>query len=64
MEKKCQQCGGELMEGSLAGMHVASFYPKGQEQKIFSKHSRTVCDCCKKCGLIQNIRAVELDKLV
>lgn len=63
MNNKCEKCGGELIEGTLAGMYVASFYPKGEEKKVIRKSSKTVCSCCKVCGLIQNIRAVELDKL-
>ena len=64
MNEKCYKCGGELIEGTLAGRYVASFYPKGEEKKIVKKGSKTICDCCKVCGLIQNIRVVELDKLI
>lgn len=64
MDKKCVECGGELIEGTLAGMYVASFYPKGEEKKVIGKKSKTVCSCCKVCGLIQNIRAIELDKIL
>lgn len=64
MDNKCEKCGGELVEGSLAGNYVTRFYPKNGEKKLFRKSSRIVCSCCKVCGLIQNIRAVELDKLV
>ena len=63
MENKCSKCGGELIEGSLAGRYVVAFYPKGEEKKIRPKCSKTICSCCKVCGLIQNIRAVELEKL-
>ena len=63
MEHKCVKCGGELMEGTLAGMYVACFYPNGEEKKLKGKKSKVVCSCCKGCGLIQNIRAVELDKI-
>ncbi|MBO5089516.1 MAG: hypothetical protein J6C27_01200 [Clostridia bacterium] len=64
MDNKCVECGGELIEGTLAGMYVACFYPKGEEKKLKGKKSKTVCSCCKVCGLIQNIRAIELDKIV
>ncbi len=64
MDKKCIECGGELVEGVLVGAHVTYFYPNGEEEKIKSKKSKTVCSCCRDCGLIQNIRAVELDKIV
>ena len=64
MDKKCIECGGELIEGILAGGNVAYFYPKDEQKKLISKKSKTVCSCCKVCGLIQNIRAVELDKIV
>ena len=64
MDNKCIECGGELIEGTLAGMYVAHFYPKNEEKKVIGKKSKTVCSCCKVCGLIQNIRAVELDKIV
>ena len=63
MENYCVSCGGKLLEGTLAGNYVASFYPKGEEKKLIGKKSRTVCSCCIECGLIQNIRAVELDKI-
>lgn len=64
MGKKCVECGGELIEGTLAGMYVANFYPKNEEKKVIGNKSKTVCSCCKVCGLIQNIRAVELDKIL
>ncbi len=64
MDNKCVECGGELIEGILAGMYVAYFYPKGEEKKLIGKKSKTVCSCCRVCGLIQNIRAIELDKIV
>ena len=64
MDHKCEKCGGELIEGSLAGRYVVSFYPKGEEKKIKPKCSKTICSCCKVCGFIQNIRAVELEKLM
>ena len=50
------------MEGYLAGKYVTQFYPAGQEKKLFPKHSKVLCTCCKKCGLIQ-LRAADLDKL-
>lgn len=64
MDNKCIECGGELIEGTLAGMYVTHFYPKNEAKKVIGKKSKTVCSCCKVCGLIQNIRAVELDKIV
>lgn len=64
MDNKCIECGGELIEGTLAGMYVTHFYPNDEAKKVIGKKSKTVCSCCKVCGLIQNIRAVELDKLV
>lgn len=59
---QCTACGGELMEGYLAGKYITQFYPAGQEKKLFPKHSKVLCTCCKKCGLIQ-LRAAELDKI-
>ena len=64
MDKKCVECGGELIEGTLAGMYAASFYPKDEEKKLIGKKSKTICSCCKDCGLIQNIRAIELNKII
>ena len=64
MNNRCIECGGELIEGTLAGMYAACFYPKDEEKKMKGRKSKTVCSCCKTCGLIQNIRAVELDKIV
>ncbi len=64
MKQKCKECGGELMEGgTLAGMYATTFIPQTEQQKVFPKQSKIVCSCCKECGLIQNIRAVELDKI-
>ena len=63
MDNKCKKCGGELIEGSLAGRYVASFYPKGEEKKIRPKSIKTIGSCCKVCGLIQNLRVVEPEKL-
>ena len=64
MDNKCEKCGGELMEGSLASAYVMSFYPKGEERKFRPKTVKTVCSCCKVCGLVQNIRVVDPKKLV
>lgn len=64
MDKKCVECGGELLEGKLAGMYALCFYPNGEEKKLRGKKSKIICSCCKACGLIQNIRAIELDKIV
>lgn len=64
MDKKCMECGGELVEGTLAGRYIACFFPKNEEKKIRGKKSKTVCSCCKVCGLIQSIKAIELDKIV
>lgn len=64
MNNKCKECGGELIEGGfLAGMYDVAFMPKGEQKKAFPKRSKIVCSCCKECGLIQNIRAVELNKI-
>ena len=64
MNKKCVECGGELIEGKLAGNYAVCFYPSGEEKKMNGKRSKTICLCCKACGLIQEIRAVEPHKLV
>ncbi len=63
MDSKCRECGGELIQGTLAGNYITGFIPKGEENKIIPKRSKVVCSCCKVCGLIQNIKAVELDKI-
>ena len=64
MDNKCEKCGGELVEGKLGGMYLTCFYPKGEEKKVIpQKASKMACSCCKACGLIQNIRAIELEKL-
>ncbi len=64
MENKCIKCGGELINGTLAGMYGLSFYTKGEFKKFRPKKmSKVVCDCCKECGAIQNIRATEVEKL-
>jgi len=65
MEERCEACGGELMEGKLAGMHAAQFYPVGEFEKLVKpKKSAVVCFCCKSCGLVQKFRAIEMDKLL
>lgn len=33
MDNKCIECGGELIEGTLAGMYVTHFYPKNEAKK-------------------------------
>lgn len=63
MEGKCEKCGGTLIEGSLMGMHGLFFYPEGQEMKFNPKRSPIVCSCCKKCGIIQNIRVSRPEQL-
>ncbi len=60
MENKCIKCGGELIEGVMAGMHGVFFYPNGEINRLKPKRSKVICDCCKECGTIQNIRATEL----
>ena len=65
LDKKCEKCGGELIEGKLGGAHMLSFYPKDAEKKLFRrKYSSVVCYCCKSCGLIQNFKAINLDKII
>ena len=34
MDERCEACGGELMEGKLAGMHGMQFYPAGEFEKL------------------------------
>ncbi|MBE5873068.1 MAG: hypothetical protein E7287_01535 [Lachnospiraceae bacterium] len=64
MEERCEKCGGELIEGKMAGMNGIAFYPKGELGKMKPKRSSVTCFCCINCGLIQLIRATEIDKLV
>lgn len=65
MEERCEICSGELIEGNLAGFHGIQFYPKGEFKKAVNpKRSAIVCYCCKNCGLIQKLRAVDVEKLV
>ena len=33
MDNKCIECGGELIEGTLAGMYVTHFYQKKKKKK-------------------------------
>ena len=30
MENKCEKCGGELINGQMAGIHGMFFYPEGE----------------------------------
>ena len=61
--QQCEKCGGELLEGQLVTTHGVFFYPMGEIKKFRPKRRSITCSCCKTCGAIQNIRAVELDKL-
>ena len=63
MEAKCENCGGELVEGQMAGMHGIFFYPEGEINKFRPKRSSVVCYCCKSCGTVQKFRVKEIDKL-
>ena len=62
--KTCERCGGELIQGELVTGHGMAFYAKGEKTKLFpKKFSLVICWCCKDCGNIQNLTAVEPDKL-
>ena len=50
MNSKCEKCGGELIEGSMTGMHGVFFYPDGEINKLKPKRSPVICYCCKRCG--------------
>ncbi len=63
MKNVCINCGGELINGVMAGRYGLSFYPDGEIKRLKPKLSKVVCDCCKECGTIQNIRAIELEKI-
>ena len=63
MNNICEKCGGELIEGMIAAMHGMFFYPNGEINKLSPKRSPIICYCCKKCGHIQDLRAVYPDKL-
>ena len=64
MEFKCENCGGELIKGQMAGMHGMFFYPEGEINKLKPKRSSVVCYCCKSCGLIQKFTVKEVEKLL
>ena len=63
MNIKCEKCGGELIEGSMAGMHGVFFYPDGEINKLKPKRSPVICYCCKRCGMIQGFTATQPEKL-
>ena len=63
MSNNCEKCGGELIEGVIASMHGMFFYPDGEISKFKPKRSPVTCFCCKKCGLIQDIKVKEPEKL-
>ncbi len=63
MGEKCNKCGGELIVGEMAGMHGFFFYPMGEINKFKPKRSPIVCECCKECGNIQNIRVTKVEKI-
>ena len=64
MEIKCENCGGELIKGQMAGMHGMFFYPEGEINKLKPKRSSVVCYCCKNCGLVQKLAVKEVEKLL
>ena len=63
MNNKCEKCSGELIEGSMAGMHGVFFYPDGEINKLKPKRSPVICYCCKRCGMIQGFTATQPEKL-
>ena len=70
MNSKCEKCGGELIEGSMTGMHGVFFYPDGEINKLKPKRSPVICycckrcgNCCKRCGMIQGFTATQPEKL-
>ena len=64
MENKCENCGGELISGQMAGMHGMFFYPEGEIKKLKPKRSSVVCYCCKSCGLVQKFTVKEVENLL
>ena len=64
MENKCENCGGELISGQMAGMHGMFFYPEGEIKKLKPKRSSVVCYCCKSCGLVQKFTVKEVKNLL
>ena len=64
MEIKCENCGGELIKGQMAGMNGMFFYPEGEINKLKPKRSSVVCYCCKNCGLVQKFAVKEVEKLL
>ena len=38
MNSKCEKCGGELIEGLMAGMHGMFFYPDGEINSVHVSH--------------------------
>lgn len=63
MSEKCQYCGGNLIVGQIAAAREVLFYPEDELSEFKPKRSKIICSCCKQCGAIQNIKAIELDKL-
>lgn len=59
MDGRCEKCGGDLIEGVMAGMHGVFFYPEGEIRKFKPKRSQVVCFCCKDCGSIQGFRVTD-----
>ena len=53
-----------LLVAAVPAVSLFASCTKDEEKKMKGRKSKTVCSCCKTCGLIQNIRAVELDKIV
>ena len=58
MDRTCGICGGELVSGRLmTGAHLVGFTPLGEEKKFRPKYVHVVCDACRRCGSITNLRA-------
>ncbi len=63
MERRWEQCNGDLLEGVIAGMSGIFFYPEDEIKKFKPKRSQIVCDCCKECGNLQGFRVKDLAEL-
>ncbi len=48
MNYKCEKCGGELIEGSMAGMYGVFFYPDGEINKLKPKRNCMRMECFPK----------------
>ncbi len=60
MENKCEECGGELINGQMAGMHGMFFYPEGEIKKLKPKRSSVFVIAVRVVDLFRSLQLKRL----